>query len=532
MGLAQWLAWSLEHYHAGRFEESARLCEEILAVAPEHVEAVHLLGATAYQRRNYSLAVALMEQAVALRPQCAVYHTCVGDALRALGRLDEASTSYRRALELHPDYVEAHNNLIILLDLHPRADNATRFAERRRWDALHARPLAAQIAPHRNAPDPDRRLRIGYVSGDFARHSVAYVFWPVFSAHDRGAVEVTCYSEVERPDEITARFQAAADRWRPTLGMAPDAMADLIRRDGIDVLVDLSAYTRGNRLLVFARKPAPVQVTAWGYATGTGLSTMDYFFADPVVVPPEEQRYFSEEVVYLPSVLAYSPFGDAPPPLRANGPFTFGSLNRPGKLTDETLALWARVLEAVPGSRLFLKFGGMDDPAVAARVQEALARRDVAPDRVVLRGGSSTYDHVAAYREVDIALDPVPHGGGVTTLEATWMGVPTLTLPGDRVSSRTTASVLTTLGLTNWIARSPDQYVALARLHAANPIALAVLRASLRDRLAASPICDSARYCRAVEAAYRAMWQRWCAQQPARSPRRLALGADPRAHRL
>jgi protein O-GlcNAc transferase len=354
----------------------------------------------------------------------------------------------------------------------------------------------------------------------------------VFSARDRGAVEVTCYSEVERPDEITAHFQAAADRWRLTLGMAPDAMADLIRRDGIDILVDLSAFTRGNRLLVFARKPAPIQVTAWGYATGTGLSTMDYFFADPVVVPPGEQRYFAEEVVYLPSVLAYTPFPDAPPPLRADGPLTFGSFNRPSKLNDETLALWARVLAAVPGSRLLLKFGGMDDPALAARVRAVLARHDVAPERVELRGQTSTYDHVAAYGEVDIALDPVPHGGGVTTLEATWMGVPTLTLPGDRVSSRVTASVLTTLGLTSWIARSPDEYVALARRHAANPVALSVLRAGLRDRLAASPICDSVRYCRAVEAAYRAMWRRWCAQQTARPPRRLALGADPRAHRL
>jgi protein O-GlcNAc transferase len=532
MDLAQRFDTSLEHYRAGRLAEAAALCREILAVAPDYLDALHLLGVIAYEFRNYSAALALLEYATALQPRVAEYHGSLGNVYRALGRLDAASASYRTALRLQPDLVEAHSNLIIVLDLDPRADNAARFAERQRWDARHARPLAVRIAPHLNDPDPDRRLRIGYVSADFARHSAASIFWPVFLAPDRRAVEITCYSEVEHPDDQTARFQAVADRWRSTRGLAPDAMADLIRRDAIDVLVDLSGFTRGNRLLVFARKPAPIQVTAWGYATGTGLSTMDYFFADPVVVPPEEQRYFSEEVIYLPSVLPYTPPPDAPavapPPTPTGGALTFGSLNQPSKLSDETLALWARVLEAVPDARLFLKFGGMDDPAVGARVREALARRGVAPERLTVRGESCHLDHLAAYGEVDIALDPVPHGGGVTTMEATWMGVPILTLPGDRISSRISASVLTTLELTDWIAASPDEYVALARRHAADPAALAALRAGLRDRLAASPICDAAAYCRAVEAAYRTMWQRWCARQPAGAPRR-AGGRPPRA---
>jgi protein O-GlcNAc transferase len=525
----------LQHHRAGRLTEAAQCYQQALAADPDHADALHLLGVVAHQLGDHSTAIGLIEEAIALRPRVADYHSNLGNALRVVGRLDAALASYRTALRLRPDLVEAHSNLILTLDLDPRADNAARIAERQRWDARHARPLATQILPHANDPDPDRRLRIGYVSADFYHHSAAEAFWPVLAAHDRRVVEVTCYSGVVQPDDYTARFRAAADRWRSTVGMTDDAMAALIRRDAIDVLVDLSAYSRGNRLLVFARKPAPVQVTAWGYATGTGLSAMDYFFADPVVVPPEEQRYYAEEVVYLPSVLSFSPPEDAPPlvplPARAGGPLTFGSLNQPRKLTDETLAFWARILAAVPDSRLFLKYGGMDDPAVGERVRTALARQGVAADRLSLRGLTGHSDHLAAYGEVDVALDPFPHGGGVTTLEATWMGVPTLTLPGDRISSRVSASFLRTLGLTDWIATTPDDYVALARRHAGDIAGLTTLRRGLRARLAASPICDAAAYCRAVEAAYRLMWRRWCAGQAA-GRRRTAYAADPRAHRL
>lgn len=536
MTLGERLDLGLQHHRAGRLAEAARLYQQILEEEPDHADALHLLGAIAHQLGDHSTAIGLIEGAIERRPQVADYHSNLGNALRAMGSLDAALASYRTALGLRPDLVEAHSNLILTLDLDPRADNATRFAERQRWDARHARPLAAQILPHPNDPDPDRRLRIGYVSADFCHHSVAEAFWPVLATHDRQAVEVTCYSGVVQPDDYTARFRAAADRWRSTVGIADDALAALIRRDAIDILVDLSAYSRGNRLLVFARRPAPVQVTAWGYATGTGLSTMDYFFADPVVVPVAARAYFAEEVFDLPSVLCYGPPAAAPPvaplPALAGGPLTFGCFNHPRKVSIETLELWACVLEAVPGARLLLKYGGFDDPAVEARVRDVLARRGVAADRLRLRGASPHHEHLAAYAEVDVALDPFPHGGGVTTLEAAWMGVPTLTRLDDRISGRVSASILTSLSLPDWIAATEAEYVALACRHAANVAALAALRPILRERLAASPICNQELYCRAVEAAYRTIWQRWCAGQTARARRRPARASDPRAHRL
>jgi protein O-GlcNAc transferase len=535
VNVAKRLDQGLEHHRAARLAEAARCYQDILEAEPDHADALHLLGVIAHQLGEHSTAIELIEGAIELQPGVADYYSNLGNALRAAGRLDEALASYRTALALRPDLVEAHSNLILTLDLDPRADNAARYAERRRWDALHARPLAAHILPHPNDPDPDRRLRIGYVSADFYRHSVAEAVWPIISGHDRQAVEVTCYSGVVQPDEYTARFQATADRWRPTVGLSDDALAAQIREDAVDILVDLSAYSRGNRLLVFARKPAPVQVTAWGYATGTGLSTIDYFFADPVVVPPAERKYFAEEIFDLPNLFCYGPPADAPAvapaSARAQSVVTFGSFNHPRKLTDDTLDLWARVLQAIPTARLLLKYGGFDDPAIESRVRGALAARGVEPQRVQLRGASPHHEHLAAYAKVDVALDPIPLGGGVTTLEAAWMGVPTITVLGDRISGRTSATILAAVGLQDWIAATPDHYVALAQAHAADVKGLAALRPALRERLAASVICDHAAYCRTVEAAYRTIWRRWCAGQTRRR-RHAAAAADPRAHRL
>jgi predicted O-linked N-acetylglucosamine transferase (SPINDLY family) len=265
---------------------------------------------------------------------------------------------------------------------------------------------------------------------------------------------------------------------------------------------------------VFLRKPAPVQVTAWGYATGTGLDTMDYFLGDAVATPMELARYFSETIVHLPAIAVYSPPEGAPapsgPPAYTNGHVTFGSFNRAQKLSEATIALWARVLRCVPDSRLMLKSQGLDQPPISGRLVEAFGRHGVERDRLILTGGTGRSEHLAAHGNVDIALDPIPHGGGVTALESLWMGVPSITAPGDRVQSRLAASFLTTLDLCGFVAHNEDEFVELATTWAARLDELAEIRATLRERMAGSILCDGPAYCRAVEAAYRTMWRTWC----------------------
>jgi protein O-GlcNAc transferase len=458
-------------------------------------------------------AIEALHAAVELRPESAAAWSDLGYALTTRGRLPEALAAFERALALAPD-PRIHSNLIFTLDLDPEATRARVFAERRRWNERHAVPLAPAVVAHANDPDPDRRLRVGYVSADFRSHSAASVLAPVLLSHDPALIEVVCYADVSRPDEVTERFQAAAE-WRPTVGWSDEAVADQVRADRIDVLVDLTGHSAGNRLLVFARRPAPVQVTAWGYAVGTGLDAMDYFFGDPVTVPPEARAHFSEEIVHLPSIVCFEPPAGAPAvtalPALARGAVTFGCFNRLAKLSAPALDVWAEILKAVPGARLRLKFTGLDEPVTQADMRAAFAGRGVDPGRLEFAGRSARAEHLAAYADVDIALDPFPHGGGVTALEGLWMGVPMMTLAGDRVAGLLGPSFLTTLGLTGWIARTPAEYVERAVAHAADLAALARLRASLRARLSASPLGDAAGYCRAVEAAYRTMWRRWCA---------------------
>jgi predicted O-linked N-acetylglucosamine transferase (SPINDLY family) len=409
--------------------------------------------------------------------------------------------------------------LIFALDFDAATTAAEAFAERRRWDAAHALPLARHAVPHANDPTPDRRLRIGYVSADFRRHSAATVFGPVVLSHDRERFEVVCYAGRRGPDdETTARFRDAATLWRPTSGVPDMALARQIREDAIDILVDLSGHTGGHRLKVFAQRPAPVQMTAWGHALGTGLDAIDYFFADRVTVPGEARRYFSEAVVDLPAFVPYSPTVPSPDvtplPALERGSVTLGCFNRLAKVTTEMVGLWAAILREVAGARLLMKFHGLEHGAVQERIRTVIAEYGVDGARIEFMGGSTAVEHLAAYEQVDLALDPFPHGGGVTALDGLWMGVPMVTLAGERIPSRMGASILTTLGLEAFIARTPDEYVAVAIRQARDLPRLAALRARLRERLTASIICDHRAYCRAVEESYRAMWKRWCESRP------------------
>jgi protein O-GlcNAc transferase len=357
-----------------------------------------------------------------------------------------------------------------------------------------------------------RKLRVGYVSPDFRRHSVSYFLTPLLAAHDRNAVEITCYAEVKQPDEVTARLKGLVSAWRSTVGMSDAELAERIRADGIDILVDLAGHTAGNRLAVFARQPAPVQVTWLGYPNTTGLSRIHYRLVDRVTDPPDASPA-SERLVRLENgFLCYEPPADAPPPMPppclAASAVTFGSFNNAAKLSPATLDAWARILQGSPGSRLVLKGAAFSEAETCKRFRGEFVRRGVAEERLALAPFTpSSRAHLAAYHAIDLALDPFPYNGTTTTCEALWMGVPVIALLGDRHSARVGASILTRLGLGRLIAFDPADYVERALALASDRAGLGELRAGMRQRFAASPLCDAAGFARRVEAAYRRMWE-------------------------
>lgn len=495
---------------AGRRAEAVDAYGRALAADPGLAEARANLGAALISEGRLGEAERQLRWSLRLNPRSPQAWNNLGNALAAAGDGRAAEDAYRRALDLRPDDAEAHSNL--LLTLHYREDlSPGDLADAHRaWAGRHA----PATPPRPALPDAgDRPLRVGYLSADFRTHSVSYFFEPLLAAHDPRHVEATCYSDVASPDETTARLQAKAARWRPIAGLSNADVAEQVRRDGIDILVDLGGHTAGSRLLVFARRPAPVQVTWLGYPDTTGLDAIDARLTDGIADPPGEADILaSERLVRLETgFLCYQP-----PPSPAVGPLpaitqggvTFGSFNNLAKLTPGVTRLWAQLVAAIPGARLLLKARALADPEVRRRLGEAFARHGLAPDRLLLMGPVPGRDgHLATYAQVDIGLDPFPYGGTTTTCEALWMGVPVVTLAGDRHAARVGASLLTRLDLARLVATTPDRYVRLATDLARDLPRLQAMREGLRTRMAASPLMDAPGFARGMEAAYRRLWQ-------------------------
>ena len=500
---------------SGRLEEAVASHRQALSLKPTCAEAHANLGTVLQERSVLEEAIAHYRQALALKPDSAEVYNNLGLALQAQGRLDEAVASYRQALSLKSDYAEAHSNLLLCLHYHPSYDATTIGAHYSEWYGRHAQKLATRIAPYGNHRDKERPLRIGYVSGDFKRHPVGYFVSPVLHVHNKSQVRVYCYSMVRKADDVTKRIQADADEWRSIIGVSDEAVTRLIRDDGIDILVDLSGHTAGNRLLVFARKPAPVQVTWIGFCTTTGLETMDYLITDGFYSPPGGARLFTEHLVKLPANhLCFSPLEYAPPvspcPARANGYPTFGCFNNLAKVNAGVVAVWSTILQRVPDARLVLKTHSLNDQSTRERYLKQFQEHAIVPDRVDLLGYSPHAELLAYYAQVDVALDPFPYCGGWSTCEALWMGVPVITLAGASFLSHIGAGLLLSVGLPEMIARSPEEYVELAVGLSRNVDRLSGLRESLRARMAASPLCDATTFTRNLEQAYRTMWRKWC----------------------
>lgn len=441
-----------------------------------------------------------------------------GVARLSQSRYREAREAFARSVALNPNDPEAGSGEIFAANFDPELDDRAAQALRKAWAARHAESLRTTWASHDNDPNPSRRLTVGYVSGDYREHSAAGVIEPILAAHDKAAVEIVCYSTNPRDDERTRRFKAMADRWRDVRLLDTAALAALIRQDRIDILVDLSGHTGGNRLLAFARKPAPVQITGWGDANGTGVAAIDYLFTDPVALPQAARDAFAERPIDLPNAQFFRAPAEAPAPERlARDDLVLGTFNRIAKLDDAVLRLWSRLL-AVPGRRLVLKDIVLAEEGSRARLRDRLARCGIDPAKVEMLKATSRQANYADYARLDVSLDPFPYGGGLTTLDALWMGVPLVTLRGRTIQGRLSASILTSIGREDWIARTPDDYISIVERLLADPAARDAARTDLRDAVRRSAVGDAAAYARAVEARYREVWTAWCLTAKPPSP--------------
>ncbi|MCC6302916.1 MAG: tetratricopeptide repeat protein, partial [Gammaproteobacteria bacterium] len=509
----------------GRLDEALRLCRETIALAPDFAGGHYNLGLVLFAQHKPDEAEASYRRAIALAPDYVEAHANLGTTLTGLGRTDEAMRSFERALALAPDSDGAHSaRLYAMLYLAETTPAALRAAQRE-FAARCEAPLKPHRRPHANTREPERRLRIGYVSADFRRHSVASFIEPVLASHDRGRFEVFCYYNSTERDPVTDRIAALADRWLACAALTDEQLAERIGKDGIDILIDLSGHTSGHRLPVFARKPAPVQITYLGHPASTGLEAMDYRLCTLDTDPPGQEQWHSEALYRLPRTLwCYRPYGqrlrvDSAPVVR-NGHITFGSMNNLAKVSPASLDGWAGILRAVPGSRLVMT--GLPEGSARRALHDRFAARGVDPARISLHGKLPHADYWRLLTEIDIALDPFPYAGTTTTCETLWMGIPVVSLAGESSVSRSGLALLSSLGLQELVANDAADYVRIASELAHDPQRLSRLRQEIPQRFDASPLRDEAAFTRDLEDAYRDMWRQWC---PPPFPRREEIQA-------
>jgi predicted O-linked N-acetylglucosamine transferase (SPINDLY family) len=503
-----------------RHEEAAASYRRALEIRPDSAETYNNLGIVLQALERFDEAVVSLRRALELKPDLAPAHNNLGNALQELGQLDQAAACIRRALELKPDFAAVHSSLLFVHHYLVGQPVSLMREEAVRYGELVARQLCPS-ARWDIAPDPARRLRVGFVSGDLRQHPIGNFLEGVFASlvsEANGRLEVFAYANHLCCDEVAERIKAHCQAWHWVAGMEDESLAQRIRDDGIDILIDLSGHTAHNRLPMFAWKPAPVQATWLGYLATTGVSAIDYVIADDWTFPASEEENFTEKVWRLPgSYLCFTPPSDAvdvgPLPAISKGYITFGSFNNLSKMNDDVVALWSRVLVAVPNSRLFLKAKLFKETSVRQSVMERFAARGIAADRLILEGRVPRVDYLRPFQRVDIALDPFPYPGITTSVENLWMGVPVLTLAGKRFLSRQGVGLLMNAGLPEWIAETEDDYVFRAVSRANDLKALSSLRSELRQRVLASPIFDAPRFAQHFEAALRGMWQKWCEQQ-------------------
>lgn len=535
----------------GQMQEAAAEFQRAVELEPRYAMALNNLGNIRREQDQPVEAEALLRRAIAADPNSALAWSNLGtvlldehrltDAAEAYGRAAEcapnlamvknnlatvalsrgdaegAIAQYREALGRQPESSTIHSNLCAALQYSARATLASVWEEHRAFDQQICAGLLAGGAAHANSRDPNRRLRLGFVSPHFARHPVGRFGIGLFEHLDPGEFELICYSLRGNSDAMTERFRARASVWRDVRGLSDEALAEQVRADGVDILFDLAGHTAGNRLLVFARKPAPIQISWLDYVGTTGVAAMDYLIADGREIPPGAEQWYTEKVLRMEhDYICFDPPGDAPEvnelPALGTGAVTFGSFNIPAKMTPETVELWSRVLGRVPGSRMVLKNRGIDEAGTKARLLGLFAKHGIGMERVTFSGWAPPGELLGAYHRVDIGLDTWPYNGGLTTCESLWMGVPVVTCAGETFASRHGLAHLTAAGVPETIANSLDEYVERAVALATDLPALARMRKGLRERVAGSALCDAVGFARRFAGLMREVWQTYCAR--------------------
>jgi predicted O-linked N-acetylglucosamine transferase (SPINDLY family) len=495
-----------------RLDEAATILRRAISIRPDQFETWNNLGNVLQQQGHFEEAAATYQVALRLRPDDPIALANLAAALRDLGQLDEVISNYRQSLAIRPNPAIG-SNLLLVLHFHPASTPRSLWEEHEQWRrmyATHIQPMPAAYANHR---DPNRRIRVGYLCAEFNGGPTGRFLLPLLENHSRENVEVFCYANNFVSDAMTARFQGLAACWRSITTLADEQVASLVRNDRIDILIDCVKHMRGNRLLTFARRSAPVQVTYLPYSSTTGIDAIDYRITDQYLDTADDDRFFCEWSVRLSGCYwCYVPPAEAPalgpPPFESRGQVTFGCLNSYFKVTEPVLVTWFNLLREVEGSRLVL----CSRPGVhRRRAQELAVARGIEPRRVEFFDHRPLEEYFRQYNSIDIGLDPFPYGGGTTTCDALWMGVPVVSLRGRTSVSRAGLSILSNLGLSELVAENVEQYVRIASELAAAPTRLAELRAGMRRRMQGSRLMDARGFAADFEAALRRMWVEWCA---------------------
>jgi len=506
---------------AGEPDASLTARRKAAELAPEDPQWALNLATALTQRDRTREAIKVLQDAVAAHPKHVLAWKQLGQMQLNMGTPHQGIDSWKKSLQIDPAQSSLHSGVVFYSQYLNETTPADLVRQGKEWDLIHGLPVMPSKPTYANTPDPDRPLRLGYVSPDFKWHSVAYFFIPLLASHNRDQFQVICYYNAGRTDSMSATIRDSADAWREIAQLDDKVVADMIRDDGIDILFELAGHTIGNRLTLFALRPAPVQIGWPGYPGSRCIEALDYWITDEIADPPGEPippgighplRIEGGYHVYQPDPEANIPI--APPPCQRTGRVTFGSFNQQWKIQPVTVALWAQVLRAVPDSRLLLKAVGFNRAEITEHFRRMFAAEGIGPDRLRCLGSTQIKRrHFELYSQIDVALDTFPYHGTTTTCEALWMGVPSVVLTGNRNAARVGTSLLRQMGLNEWAASTPEEYVRIVTEVAQDTDRLAELRFTLRDRMQNSVLGDPARYAKNYEAACRRAWRTWCAGQ-------------------